>query len=98
MARFELKTWMSENRDRVSEYFEMLKEEEFYNNCSLRSFGMEVYTFMANNNIKSANSAEKTLQHALSSAYLNNSKLEAEDKKTEALKKKYKGTSYMALV
>ena len=97
-SKFNLKSFLTENREIVLNSFEELKKEQFYNNVPLKTFMIEVANMMVTNNPKSDKVAIKKLADCLSYVYLNNSNIEARDYKTESLTAKYKGTGYMAMV
>lgn len=98
MKRFELKTWLSENREQVLNSFKSLTEERFYNGITQRNFMITVMNRMSQNNPRSAKKASSLLPTILGEVVFNNSKVEGEDKVTNALRNKYEGTSYMAMV
>lgn len=97
-ATFELTTWLSENREQVISKYNNLAAEEFFNGISLKDFMVQVLKSMQMQNIKSAKRAASMLPFLMGSVYFNNSKVTGSDKKTEALKAKYEGTSFMAMV
>lgn len=97
-AKFEIKTWLSENRETVIAKHTKLTSEIFYNGITLKDFMIQVMNVLIRNNVKSEKTADKVLTLALGEVYVNNSKVFANDFKTDALKDKYKGTAYMAMV
>lgn len=97
-SKFNLKTFLGENRDQVISQFENLKTEKFYNGVSLKQFMVEVFQQMDRNNPKSEKKALSLLPFVMGDVYFNNSNVNAVDYRTEALRKKYEGTAYMALV
>jgi len=97
-ATFELTTWLSENREQVISKYNNLTTEKFFNGISLKDFMVQVLKSMQMQNIKSANRAASMLPFLIGNVYFNNSKVTGSDKKTEALKAKYDGTSFMAMV
>lgn len=98
MATFTLTNWLSENRETVIAKFNKMTEEKFYNGITLKSFMVEVMKGMEMNNPKSANRAASLLPFVMGQVYVDNSKVVAEDRMTDYLRNKYKGTAYMALV
>jgi len=64
----------------------------------LKDFMLQVMAVLVRNNVKSEKTASKILTIALGEVYVNNSKVVANDFKTDALKAKYEGTAYMAMV
>lgn len=97
-TQFELKAWLSENRETVISKYNDLTKEEFFNGITLNNFMIQVLNSMVRNNIKSANRASSMLPFLMGDIYFNNSKIVADDAKTAELKEKYNGTAYMALV
>ena len=97
-AKFELKTWMTENRGIVLAKFESLQNEKFYNGISLKNFMTEVFYAMVRNNVKSEKIATSKLPFLMSTIYVDNSRVEGRDMVTERLENQYKGTSFMAMV
>ena len=53
---------------------------------------------MQMNNVKSEKRAASMLPFLMGNVYFNNSKVTGSDKVTDALKAKYNGTAYMAMV
>jgi hypothetical protein len=96
--KFEIRTWMSENRELVIASYEALTNEKFFNGVSLKVYMTEVLNAMVMNRIGSAKTASAKLPFLMGNIYVNNSKVFARDLQTEALKAKYNGTAYMALV
>lgn len=97
-TQFELKTWLSENRETVIGKYEKLTKEKFFNGITLKDFMLQAMSVLVRNNVKSEKTASKILLIALGEIYMNNSKVIANDFKTDALKAKYSGTAYMAMV
>ena len=97
-TQFELKTWLSENRETVIGKYNKLTQEKFFNGITLKDFMLQVMAVLVRNNVKSEKTASKILTIALGEVYVNNSKVVANDFKTDALKAKYEGTAYMAMV
>lgn len=98
MKNFELKTWMTENREVVISKYEELTKEKFFNGIELKAFMQKVYNIMVMNAPKSEKRATSLLNDVISNVYVANSNVEAFDARTENLKKLYNGTSGMALV
>lgn len=97
-ATFELTSWLTENRETIISKYNELTKEEFFNGISLKDFMVQVLKSMQMNNVKSANRAASMLPFLMGNIYFNNSKVSGRDAKTEALKAKYEGTSFMAMV
>jgi len=98
MAKFELKTWMTENREIIISNYSELTKERFFNGISLKEFMTTTFTSMVNNNIKSAKRAAKMLPFLMGNVYFNNSIVGGCDEMTDKLRAKYTNTAYMALV
>ena len=98
MKKFELKNWMSENREVVIENYNKLTTEQFFNGISLKDFMVQVLNLMVVNNIKSEKRAASMLPFLMGNVYVNNSKVEVVNDRDAKLAAKYKGTAYMALV
>lgn len=98
MKTFELKNWMSENREVVIENYNKLTTEQFFNGISLKDFMVQVLRSMEMQNIKSAKRAASMLPFLMGNVYFNNSKVTGNDIKTDALREKYNGTSAMAMI
>jgi len=97
-ATFDLRTWMTENREMIISKYNKLTAEKFFNGISLKDFMTLVLNAMVRNNIKSEKRAETMLPYIMGSIYVNNSKVVAEDKITNKLTEKYNGTAYTALI
>lgn len=97
-ATFELKTWLSENRETVISKYNALTNEQFFNGISLKDFMVQVIRSMEMQNIKSANRAGSMLPFLMGNVYFNNSKVTGNDSKTDVLREKYNGTSAMAMI
>jgi len=97
-AKFELKNWMTENREVVISKFEALQNEQFYNGISLKSFMVEIFNSMVRNNVKSEKTATSKLSFLMGQIYVENSRVEGRDMISEKLENKYKGTAFIAMV
>lgn len=98
MKTFELKSWMTENREVVIEKYNKLTAEKFYNGISLKDFMIQVYNLMVINNPKSEKRAASLLPDIIGNVYVNNSKIEVVNNRDAKLAEQYKGTAFMALV
>lgn len=98
MKTFELKTWMSENREVVIESYNKLTAEKFFNGITLKDFMTQVLDLMVVNNIKSEKRAASMLTFLMGNVYMNNSKVEVAYDRDAKLREKYEGTAYMALL
>jgi hypothetical protein len=97
-AKFELRAWLSENRETIISSYNKLAQEQLFNGITLKAFMTEIMENLQYNNVKSAARAGKMLPFVMGSIYFNNSTVVADDKRTNALAAKYAGTAYMALV
>jgi hypothetical protein len=97
-AKFELKNFMTENREVVISKFEALQNEQFYNGISLKSFMIEIFNSMVRNNVKSEKTATSKLSFLMGQIYVENSRVEGRDMISEKLENKYKGTAFIAMV
>lgn len=98
MKNFELKTWMSANRELVIAKFNLLQNEKHYTGATLKMFMMDIFNAMIRNNPKSEKRAKDLLPFVMGNSYVKFSTIKGEDKITDALRAKYQGTCAMALV
>jgi hypothetical protein len=96
--QFEIKQFLSDNRDAVIAKHEALTQEKFYNGVTLKAFMMDVMDAMQRNGVRSEARAAKMLPMLMGSIYFNNSTLDAPDRRTNELRAKYNNTAYMAMV
>lgn len=73
MKTFDLKNWMTDNRDQVISKFSELQSEEHYNGCALKQFMVEIFNGMSRNNPRSEKAAASLLPHVMGSVYVSNS-------------------------
>lgn len=97
-AKFELKTWLSENREVIIAKYNALTNEQYFNGITLKEFMVAVMQMMINNNIKSDKRAAQMLPFLMGNVYMNNSNVYAQDKVTERLASQHQGTAFMAMV
>ena len=95
---FTTQNFLSENRNYVIDKYNEMATDNFFNGISLREFMMQVLNVMNNNNPKSEKRAASLFKDVVSLIIVNNTKIDAIDKKTERLRELNKGTSAMALV
>ena len=95
---FDLKTWMTENREVVIEKYNKLINEPYFNGITLKDFMIQIYNLMQVNNPKSDKRCNSLLPFVMGQVYFNNSKVLGNDKVTDDLRNRYNGTSAMALV
>lgn len=98
MTTFDLKNWMTENRETVITKYNKLTKEEHFNGVTLREFMTQVYNLMSANNIKSAKRAASMLSVLMGTVYADNCRILVGIDRDAAIKSKYEGTAYMALV
>ena len=65
MTTFNLKNWLTENRNQISDFYNQLSQEQFFSNVSKRHFGIEVYNMMSINNPRSEKKAKDVLKNVL---------------------------------
>jgi len=97
-THFELKSWMTENRETVINNYNELTKEKFFNGITLRDFMVAVMQAMVMNNPKSDKRAAGLLPYIMSSVYASNCEVMVVNDLDAKLEAKYKGTAYMALV
>ena len=97
-ATFEVKAFLSANREMVISEYNKLTENRFFNGINQVAFMVEVLNLMVINAPKSEKRAASLLPFMVGRVSANNSKILAEDKVTNALKAKYNNTPFMALV
>ena len=98
MITFNLKKFLTENRNQVIEKFSALTKEDSYNGISLRDFMMAVLRNMEANNPKSEKRAKSLFSGAINNAYYDAMRMGVvRDRDAEAIAK-YQGTAYMAIV
>ncbi len=95
---FDLRTWMTQNREIVLFSYEQLTKEKFFNGVSLRDFMVQVYNRMLENNTKSDKRALSLIGGILESVSHQNSKIGTPNSIDAKLSAKYAGTAFMALV
>lgn len=95
---FDLRAWMTQNREMVIASHEKLTNEKFFNGISLRDFMVQVYNRMLENNPKSDKRALTLIGGILESVSHQNSKIGTPNSKDSKLSAKYAGTAFMALV
>lgn len=68
-AKFEIKTWLSENRETIISKYESLKKEEFFQGADLKSFMYAVMEAMVMNGVKSEKRAASMLPFLMGNVY-----------------------------
>ena len=75
--QFDLKNWITANREQVIESYNDFTNEELFNNISLKNYMLQVFSSMQRNNIRSAKMSESKLPFLMGNVYFNNSKVDA---------------------
>lgn len=97
-ATFELKNYMTTNRDIVINAYNEMTTERFFNGISLASFMTQVFNGMLENNPRSEKKADSLLKSVTYSVVDRNVRIGGNDVVQDRLKAKYAGTAMMALV
>ena len=97
-SKFELKSWMTENREVVIADYNKMTAHQFFSGISLKEFMLKVYELMELNNVKSEKRAASMLPNLSDNVVMNNTKIEVLRNRDAEMANKYKGTAYMALV
>lgn len=96
MRKFEIKTWLSENREVVISKYNELSSEKFFSGISLKDFMVEILSKMSE--IKSEKVAARKLSYVMGDVYMQNSTIFGSDTYDKKVSEKYNGTAYMAMV
>jgi hypothetical protein len=96
--KFELKSWMTENREAVIADYNKMATHQFFSGISLKDFMLKIYQLMENNNVKSEKRATSMLPTLTDNVVMSNTKIEVLRNRDTEMANKYKGTAYMALV
>lgn len=97
-AIFNLKEFLTANKEVVLADFEKLTKKEFYNGISLKDFMIQVMQLMQNNNPKSEKRATSLLPFLSSNVLVENSKIFILNDLDEKKRSQYMGTAYMAII
>jgi hypothetical protein len=97
-AKFELKAWLTENKETVIAKYNQLSTEKFFDGVTVRDFMIEVMQGMTNNNCKSANKASSVLPFVMGDIYFNHSTVEAFDTMTARLKSQAPNQQWAAII
>ncbi len=99
-TKFELKSWMTENREIVISKYEELAKEEHFNGISMRDFMVKVLNTMIMNNVRSAKRAASMLPQIMDNIYYANCEIQVINDLDAKMKAKYmaKDKAYAALV
>ena len=98
MKNFELKNWMSENREVVISKYSDLTNAKFFSGISLKSFMIEILNAMVRNNVKSEKRALALLPILMQTIYDKNNTINTPNSVDDVMRAKYQGTQFMALV
>lgn len=96
--QFEIKSFLSENRETVISKYNDLTRERFFNGITLSQFMVQVMNLMVINNPKSEKRASSLLLSFVGQVIVDNSKIEVVNDLDKKLSEKYQGTAFMALV
>lgn len=97
-AKFELKTWMTENRELVISEYNKMTTNQFFSGIPLKDFMYMVYNNMSINNIRSEKRASEMLPRLIERVVSDNINIEVLRDRDAELASKYKGTAYMSLI
>ena len=97
-AIFNLKDFLTANKETVLINYEKLTKQEFYNGITLKDFMLQVLNVMQNNNPKSEKRASSLLPMLISMTLVSNSRMECVNNLDDKMRAKYNGTAYMAMV
>lgn len=95
-TKFNLRSFLAENRDTVISNYESLKNEKFFNGITLRDFMIQVMCSMSD--VKSEARAKRFLPHIIGQVYCDNSRIYGNDVKTDALKKAMPNGQWAAII
>lgn len=98
MKRFDLIEGLKANREVVIEKYNKLAQDENFDGITLKAFMNEVVRICQMNRISSEKMLVNKLPLFLGNIYVQHSRIIAYDAVTEDLKRKYQGTSFMAMV
>jgi hypothetical protein len=98
MTTFNLKNFLTSNREIVLNSYKSASEHKFFNQISLANYMTQVFNYMVENNPKSDKKAMSVLISAIDRVSNKNTSISGSDFRTESLKAKYSGTAFMAIV
>ena len=96
--QFDLKSFMTENREIVINAYNEASKHRFFNEISLARFMTQVLELMIENNPKSEKSAKSLLDGLTERVFNRNTKIGGNDVFTDRMRAKYKGTAMMAVI
>ena len=97
-ATFNLKNFLTENRETIIAQYNETAKLQFFNGITLKDFMIQILNAYERNNVKSEKRAKADFDLHVGNTCFQNSKLNAVDYRTDALRAKYNGTAYMAMV
>jgi len=97
-AKFDLRSFLTTNREIVLNSYKTASEHNFFNQISLANYMTQVFNYMVENNPKSDKKAMSVLISAIDRVSNKNTSISGSDFRTEALQAKYSGTAFMAIV
>jgi len=74
-AKFELRTWLTENRETIVNNYTKLTKEKFFSGISLKDFMIATMNALTMNNVKSEKTATSKLPFLMANVYCANSKV-----------------------
>ena len=95
---FNLQQALSARREIVIAKYNNLTGERFFDGCTLRQFMIEVMNLCTINRIRSEKRLDSMLATFIDNVYHDHSRIQSRDVVTDALRKKYAGTAFMAMV
>ena len=97
-STFELKNFMTANRDTVIAKYNETAKSEFFSGIDLRSFMVAVMNNMQANSPRSEKRAAELLPNMIQHVIYANTTVQVRRDRDQELRAKYAGTAYMALV
>ncbi len=97
-AKFDLRNFLTSNREIVLNSYKTASEHKFFNQISLANYMTQIFNYMVENNPKSDKRAMSVLISAIDRVSNKNTSISGSDFRTEALKAKHIGTAFMSLV
>jgi len=74
-AKFELRTWLTENRETIVNNYTKLTAETYFSGISLKDFMIATMNALTMNNVKSEKTATSKLPFLMANVYCANSKV-----------------------
>lgn len=95
---FELKSYMTANRESVINKYNEISTSEFFSGIDLRSFMVAVYNNMQANNPRSEKKAAELLISMTNHVANQNTTVQVRRDRDQEARAKYQGTAYMAII